>query len=502
MAALVELIVDKLRRLAEGRARDRAQHGALTSSASGASAATELMWRVKRLADPDGVLSPGVVLNRDPGVHLRNLKTTPPIEESATRCVECGFCEPVCPSRDLTTTPRQRIVLRREIARQPAGSPVQQALLEEYGYDGARHLRRRRHLPARLPGRDRHRDAGQGTARPSATRAAPSGRRWRRRSAGGRSSRPRGRRCGSAAAAAAADAQRAGAAGPGGRAMPAARRPARAPRRLRPLPAPTGSSAGGAGRGAGRGLGAGGRRSGSRPTWRAAAAGCRGARKGYADARTATRPNELVERLWEWSDEGALPIVIDAASCTGSVVEPGEGTLREANAERLAALTVLDAVAWAHDRLLPGLEVTRRLDAAAIHPTCATHRQGHAARLGALAAAIADDVYLPPTGDLLRLRRRPRHLPPRADRVRDPRRGRARWRRRPGRPPLRRLPVVQPHLRDRHDPRHRPRVRVRDQRPRARHPLMLMGRKPRATQQCAVFGPSTAGPVTGFSRRR
>ena len=97
--------------------------------------ATELMWRVKRLADPDGVLSPGVVLNRDPGVHLRNLKTTPAIEESATTCVECGFCEPVCPSRNLTTTPRQRIVLRREMARQPTGSPVQRALLEEFEYE-------------------------------------------------------------------------------------------------------------------------------------------------------------------------------------------------------------------------------------------------------------------------------------------------------------------------------------------------------------------------------
>src|SRR6201999_4004577 len=92
-------------------------------------------WRVKQLADPDGVLSPDVVLSRDPGVHLRNLKTTPPIEASATTCVECGFCEPVWPSRDLTTTPRQRIVLRREIARQPKGSPVQEALLEELGYE-------------------------------------------------------------------------------------------------------------------------------------------------------------------------------------------------------------------------------------------------------------------------------------------------------------------------------------------------------------------------------
>ena len=82
------------------------------------------------------MLAPGVLLNRDDGAHLRNLKTTPEIEEVATTCVECGFCEPVCPSRHLTTTPRQRIVIRREMARQPQGSPVQRALLEQYEYDG------------------------------------------------------------------------------------------------------------------------------------------------------------------------------------------------------------------------------------------------------------------------------------------------------------------------------------------------------------------------------
>ena len=59
--------------------------------------ATALMWRLKKLADPDGVLAPGVVLNRDPGAHLENLRTTPQIEEAggANSCVECGFCEPV-----------------------------------------------------------------------------------------------------------------------------------------------------------------------------------------------------------------------------------------------------------------------------------------------------------------------------------------------------------------------------------------------------------------------
>ena len=134
MGGLVELILDKY----DGSLK--AEHGTGLNMApfverEWGPKATEMMWRIKRLADPDGVLAPGVVLNHDPEVHLKNLKTQPPIEDEATACVECGFCEPVCPSRDLTTTPRQRIVLRREMARQPAGSPVQKALLEEYEYD-------------------------------------------------------------------------------------------------------------------------------------------------------------------------------------------------------------------------------------------------------------------------------------------------------------------------------------------------------------------------------
>ena len=135
MTKLVELILDKY----DGSLK--AEHGTGVNMApyverEWGERATSLMWRVKELADPDGVLAPGVLLNRDPGVHLRNLKTTPPIEEVATTCVECGFCEPVCPSRDLTTTPRQRIVIRREMARQPSGSPVQRALVDQYEYDG------------------------------------------------------------------------------------------------------------------------------------------------------------------------------------------------------------------------------------------------------------------------------------------------------------------------------------------------------------------------------
>ncbi len=105
----------------------------------------------------------------------------------------------------------------------------------------------------------------------------------------------------------------------------------------------------------------------------------------------------MVERLWEWSGEGALPIVIDAASCTNATLEPGDGILDEANAERLAKLEILDSVAWAHDRLLPWLEVAERTGSATVHPTCATRRMGLTPKIRALAETLADDVYVAPS---------------------------------------------------------------------------------------------------------
>ena len=100
--------------------------------------ATAMMWRIKELADPKGILGPNVILTRNAKLHLENLKSVPLIESvtDSSQCIECGFCEPVCPSRNVTMTPRQRIVVRREMARQSPGSSMLARLQEEYQYDG------------------------------------------------------------------------------------------------------------------------------------------------------------------------------------------------------------------------------------------------------------------------------------------------------------------------------------------------------------------------------
>jgi len=98
-----------------------------------------VMKRIKALFDPSGLLNPGVILNPDPKSHLKNLKPLPAADALVDKCIECGFCEPKCPSRGLTLSPRQRIVGWREIARLDATgeAPAQSSALKKlYDYQG------------------------------------------------------------------------------------------------------------------------------------------------------------------------------------------------------------------------------------------------------------------------------------------------------------------------------------------------------------------------------
>ena len=413
MEKLVALILDKY----DGSLK--AEHGTGVNMApyverEWGPKATELMWRVKSLADPDGVLAPGIVLNRDPGIHLRNLKTTPEIEEVATTCVECGFCEPVCPSRHLTTTPRQRIVIRREMARQPAGSPVRRALLEQYEYDGIQTCAADGTCQIACPlGIDtgnlikgfRAREHSDGAQR----RAKRIAEHW--------GSVERTARTGLLAGAFAAPLMRAGAAA--GRSLfsdelvpawpPNMPQPASAdlPRTTRErasavyMPACVnrifGRPRGDAGLPLPEAMVAVSARAGQ-PVWIPddVAGHCCAVpwiSKGYADG-AALMANHTVDALWRWSGEGDLPVVIDASSCALGLASEAASCLTDENRGRHANLEVLDSVSWAK-RLLSGLEIRDKLRSVAVHPTCSTRHLGLERHLREVVRAIADEVVQP-----------------------------------------------------------------------------------------------------------
>jgi D-lactate dehydrogenase len=122
----------------------KAEHGTGRAIASfvereWGAAAYRVMHRIKALFDPERLLNPGALLNADPQVHVHDLKLMPLADELVDLCIECGFCEPACPSHQLTMSPRQRIVATREKARLRASGedPARLAEMEElFAYAG------------------------------------------------------------------------------------------------------------------------------------------------------------------------------------------------------------------------------------------------------------------------------------------------------------------------------------------------------------------------------
>ncbi len=100
--------------------------------------AYRIMKRLKHIIDPGNLLNPGIIITEDKLAHIHNLKFMPLVEEEVDKCIECGFCEQVCPSRDLTLTPRRRIGVRRAMKRLELAGDIKsrEILLKEYSYDG------------------------------------------------------------------------------------------------------------------------------------------------------------------------------------------------------------------------------------------------------------------------------------------------------------------------------------------------------------------------------
>ena len=79
----------------------------------------QVMKDIKNLFDPNNILNPDVIITDNKKLHITSFKSIPAADKLIHDCVECGFCEPACPSDGLSLTPRQRIAVYRNIQALP-----------------------------------------------------------------------------------------------------------------------------------------------------------------------------------------------------------------------------------------------------------------------------------------------------------------------------------------------------------------------------------------------
>jgi D-lactate dehydrogenase len=375
------------------------------------SEAFEIMRDVKRLIDPDDLLNPGVIINDDPRAHVTDLKDLPTIEPEVDQCIECGFCESECPSRELTLTPRQRIVVRRAMARirrDDPGSPVLREIEADYVYDGVETCAADGMCATACPVAidtgtlvKRLRCDSRSTAAhemaviaanrfglvETAARATLRAARFSRAVLGNRSTVGLSRIAGALLGTPQLNDDLPGPAGPlpsgatrddaGAVYFPSCVVRVAETARENPLPHALVDVS----RRAGVELYL---PEGVRGTCCGMAFSSRGYRRAYADA-----VNHAVESLWTWSDHGRLPVVVDTSPCAHTLkqVRPD---LAETNRNRFDELRILDGIEFAHDHLLPRLEAVAPRSAVALHPVCSVVKMNLVEKLRAVARHVAD----------------------------------------------------------------------------------------------------------------
>jgi D-lactate dehydrogenase len=376
-----------------------------------------IMRRLKELADPENLLNPGVIINPDRNAHLSNLKPMPTVESEVDKCIECGYCEPKCPSRELTLTPRQRIVVRREMKRLQANGTDPQlwtALESDFPYmaldtcatDGLCATA----CPVSI-------DTGKLTKKFRQLRHTPSEQRRALLVADNFHFAERivrfGLRLGHLAQSVI-----------GAKTVSAVARTFGLPAWHSDLPHPTEripltTSQGAAAiyfpscisRVMGRVPGEPrdcslmevfvnvAQRAGKPVHIPADVEGnCCGtpfSSKGYEQAHAAS-VNRTIERMWKWTNFGKLPVVVDTSPCTYGLLASRDALTSE-NQEKFDQLRIVDGIEFVHDELLPSLTIRRKIDSVVLHPVCSVTKLNLTPKLQTIARACSTTTTIPPS---------------------------------------------------------------------------------------------------------
>jgi D-lactate dehydrogenase len=380
-----------------------------------------IMQQLKQAVDPRGLLNPGVIINPDRHSYIANLKRTPVIEPEVDKCIECGFCEPKCPSRDLTLTARQRIVVRREMQRlKEAGDLAGYAALDaDFPYmaldtcavDGlcatncpmgidtsklTKYFRKIRHTE------QEHKRAVSAARNFAATeRLARLGLSLGHLAASlfghtTMASLTRGLR------------------GVTGQVLPLWSKEMPRPRKGElPVTTAAGAAAVYFPTCVSRVMGAlpgepddvtlmgallnVAERAGVKLYVPQDAVGvCCGvpfSSKGFDPAHHVA-VNNAIERFWKWTGEGAIPVVVDTSPCSHGLLTARPHLTAE-NQARFDKLRIIDSIEFANDRLLPRLTVARKVHSVVLHPVCSVTKMGLTNKLVSVAGACSDRVTVP-----------------------------------------------------------------------------------------------------------
>ncbi|MEP6896776.1 MAG: (Fe-S)-binding protein, partial [Chloroflexota bacterium] len=117
------------------------------------------------------------------------------------------------------------------------------------------------------------------------------------------------------------------------------------------------------------------------------------ASKGFNQAAQLALHQTLIQ-MWDWSEHGQYPIVIDTTSCTHTLRTCGDG-LSEEDKEIWNRITILDGIEFLHDYVLPKLELHLVDDEVILHPNCSSRKLGLDSKMFSIAKQCAKSANVP-----------------------------------------------------------------------------------------------------------